>query len=94
MNYNFKLSRNKEIDKLIRKFDKQIKNEYLEYSGDKDKCPSYWHKLLFINTLDFTIDDWKKLRTKEYYYIRDRLEGIEQNKFILQRVRMYRRKYK
>ena len=85
---------NKEIDRIIKRFDKQIVREYEEYGKDDKKCPSYWHKLLFINTLDFTINDWKKLRNNDYWEDNDNLKGIEQSAFILKRVRRYRKQYK
>jgi hypothetical protein len=85
---------NKEIDRIIKRFDKQIEREYEECDENEKKCPSYWHKLLFINTLDFTINDWNKLRDKDYWETNDNLKGIEQSVFILKRVRRYRKQYK
>jgi len=86
MKSEFKSTGNKEIDRSIKIFDKQIKKEYKSAGKDKEKCPSYWHKLLFLKTLDLNINDWRKIRSGDYWLIRDSLRGIEQSKFIYERV--------
>lgn len=78
----------KKIDSIIKQFDKQIKKEY-EAAGDKEECPSYWHKLLFLKTMNLDLNDWRKIRVSDYWSIRDSLEGIEQSKFIYKRVADY-----
>ena len=86
MKYEFQSTGNKEIDRSIKQFDKQIKKEYKSAGGDKKKCPSYWHKLLFLKTLDLNISDWRKIRSGDYWLITDSLQEIEQSKFIYERV--------
>lgn len=86
MKYEFKSTGDKKIDGIIKQFDKQIKSEYKTAGGDKEKCPSYWHKLLFIKTLHLDINDWRKIRVGDYWARRDSLQGIEQSKFIYNRV--------
>lgn len=86
MKYEFKSTGNKQIDEIIIQFDKQIKKEYKKSEGDKEKCPSYWSKLIFLKTLDLDIDDWNKIRSGDYWVIRDSLRGIEQSKFTHERI--------
>tara|TARA_R110000868_G_scaffold184980_3_gene426729 strand:+ start:1238 stop:1522 length:285 start_codon:yes stop_codon:yes gene_type:complete len=93
MRYEFNPSGNKIIDDLLKKFDNQIRIEYKQFNGNKDDCPSYIHKCIFLETLDFNINDWRKIREGNYWEIRDNLDGINQSKFILERVRDYQRNY-
>jgi hypothetical protein len=79
----------KSIDDIIEEFDEQIKSEYKFAVGDKEKCPSYWHKLLFIKTLYLDTNDWRKIRVGDYWEIIDSLQGIERSKFIYKRVSDY-----
>ncbi len=89
MKYEFKSTGDKKIDGIIKQFDKQIKLEYKSAGGDKEKCPSYWHKLIFIKTLCLDVKDWCKIRVGDYWETRDSLQGIEQSKFIYKRVTDY-----
>ena len=91
MKYKFKSTGYNQIDKAIIQFDKQIKKEYKNAGGDKQKCPSYWHKLLFLKTMNLDLNDWRKIRVGDYWSIRDSLQGIEQSKFIYNRVIDYLR---
>ncbi len=76
MGYLFKKSGNKDFDKLIKIFDKQIKKEYKDANGDKYKCISYWKKHKFTESIDFTLDDWKKIRTEKYWKKINYLQSI------------------
>lgn len=89
MKYKFKGTDDKKIDEIINQFDKQIKLEYKSAGGDKERCPSYWYKLLFLKTLYLDINDWRKIRVGDYWEIRNSLQGIEQSKFIYKRVTDY-----
>jgi len=80
MNYN----------KVLATFDKQIKREYPEAGGDKNKCISYWQKLLFIESNKLSIDDWRNIRVGDYWEIRDSKSGIDRYKFILNRIENYK----
>jgi hypothetical protein len=85
----------------IKKFNSQIKEEFdsLKESmvlkgSDKEvyitQCPSYWHKLIFIETATFELSDFLKMRDAEYWEGRDKRVNIEQSRFILNRVRKYK----
>ena len=89
MKYEYQKHYNSAINDIINKFDEQIKKEYTYANGDKEKCISYWHKQLFLKTLDFDLNDWKKIRSGDYWEKRDSKQGIEQLKFIYERVTQY-----
>lgn len=79
----------KEVNKILEVFDRQIKAEYKFAEGDKEKCPSYWAKAIFLKTLHFTINDWKKVREGDYYNVIKPKRGIERSKFVYSRVCSY-----
>jgi len=79
------------VDELIIKFDRQINQERKSLNLNKEECPSYWHKLVFLKTLNLDLDDWRNIRKNDYYIVRDSLKGIEKTKFILYRVSDYLR---
>jgi len=83
------MKNDKKIDVIIKQLDRQIKKEYKSAGGNKENCPSYWHKLLFLKTLDLNINDWRKIRSGDYWLIRDSKKGIERSKFIYERVCSY-----
>ena len=89
MKYKFKTTGNKQIDKIILQFDKQIQEEYKLNNGVKERCPSYWYKLIFLETINLDINDWRKIRSGDYWKIHDSVEGIQRSKFILRRIRKY-----
>ena len=89
MRYEFKSTGSKEIDKVIKQFDAQIKTEYKLTGGKKEHCPSYWHKLLFLKTLDLNTNDWNNIRSDDYWVNYDSLEGIQKTRFIYKRVSDY-----
>jgi len=80
---------NNRITDIIKQFDRQIQKEYNNYNGKKELCPSYWNKLIFLETLHFNINDWRKIRDNDYYINADFLKGIEKSKFIYQIVKHY-----
>lgn len=80
---------NKNIDEVIKQFDRQIKKEYLNADGEKELCSSYWKKLLFINSIDLNISDWKKIRDYEYWENMNSLTGIEKDKYKLEKILNY-----
>lgn len=47
------------------------------------------HQALFHLTLNFTFDDWRKIRTKKYWSKSDSLDFDEQKKYTLQCVEYY-----
>lgn len=89
MKYEFKSTGDKKIDSIVKQFDKQIKKEYKNVGGDKERCPSYWHKLLFLKTMNLDLTDWMKIRTGDYWEKRDLLQGVEQSKFVYKKVTDY-----
>ena len=91
MKYEFKSTGNKEVDKVIKEFDKQIKKEYKSANGKKENCISFWGKRIFLKTLNLDINDWRKIRSGNYYITIASLEGIEKSKFIYNRVIDYLR---
>ena len=80
-----------DLNIIIKKFDEQIKKEYRNANGDKKKCPSYWGKLIFLETMNFNINDWNKIRVGEYFKTRDSLYGIDRSKFIYEKVMNYKK---
>jgi hypothetical protein len=87
--YEFISCGNRKIDEVIIQFDKQIKKEYLNADGQKELCSSYWKKLLFINSIDLDISDWKKIRDEEYWVNTIELIGIEKDKYKLEKILNY-----
>ena len=79
MEYKFESTGNLELDKIIKKFDKQIRNEYKYSKGKKYKCISYWSKNILLESINFTLNDWKQVRTREYWEKRDNLQIILNN---------------
>jgi hypothetical protein len=87
---------------VIKQFDKQIKEEAKQKnSAGKVLCiisekqrPSYWKKLLFINSIDLDISDWKKIRDNEYWENMNSLTGIEKDKYKLEKILNYNKSNK
>lgn len=67
------------IEKVNLQFDKQIK---------KDKKFQV-HKDLFNLTNDFTLDDWRTIRTERYWDIYNELSYDKRKVFTLQCVKQY-----
>lgn len=74
--------------RIISLFEYQVQREIKKYK-QMDKCPSYWQKLLFVNSLQLSPDDWRKIRTPGYWIKCDSLEGIQKDQFILSQVTNY-----
>lgn len=91
MKYNFQSSGNEITDKVIKEFDKQIKVEYKAANGNINLCPSYWYKLLFLETKDLDFYEWREIRTDEYWEIKKSLGDIDNIKYTLQCVINYKR---
>lgn len=87
--YTFRETGNKTIDKTIKDFDKQIKREYKLQNGVKENCQSYIKKLIYCFSLNLTIDDWRIIRSGDYWDVRDSLTGIKKDKFTLKRIVKY-----
>jgi hypothetical protein len=82
------------ISKSLAIFDKQIKIEYKKNKGRIRECPSYWGKLIFLESSTLSIQDMKEIRTEYYWYMRDKLQGIEQNQFILESILKFKKQNK
>lgn len=55
---------------MIEQFNKQIRQELKKYKK-QELCLSYWNKMLFIESENLDINDWRKIRTDKYWLIRD-----------------------
>jgi hypothetical protein len=93
MKYQFQSTGNEIADKVIKEFDKQIRIEYKAAKGNKDLCPSYWYKLLFLDTKDLDIFEWREIRTEEYWENKKNLNEIDGIKYTLKCVINYKRLY-
>ena len=78
---------------IIKQFDKQIKQERKIFKN-LDKCISYWSKLIYLESANFTLSDWKMVRSGDYYTKRDLLRNnpIEQKKLLIDRIKKYKKK--
>jgi len=65
-------------DSILKQFDKQIKVE-LVYNKDLKKCPSYWNKRLFVETINFNSYNWKIIKTDSYLSKKDYYQRIINN---------------
>ena len=54
------------IEEVNDRFDWQIKQE-IKSRWKVERCPSFWGKKLFNLTVDLTPDDWKAIRTEDYW---------------------------
>ena len=105
MAYLFEKTESKELNKIIKTFDKQIKEEYKSAKGNKYKCASYWKKTIFNESKDFSISDWLEVRKGGYWEKRDSLVSfinlsncktekedakINLYKFILSKIKKYK----
>jgi len=77
---------------IIKKFDKDIwwqKKSYLR----ENSCPSYWRKMIFIESHDLGIEDWRKIRSGNYYDKIDSLSNVSRDRFILKKILEYKGKF-
>ena len=79
----------KQKERVLEQFDSQIRKEYRAANGDRERCPSYWQKMLFVESLKLNQYDWKQIRSGDYWYRRDSLRGMQRSKFMLGRIRTY-----
>lgn len=77
------------IEEVNVRFDRQIKYE-LQSKWKIEKCPSYWNKKLFSLTATLTIDDWKIIRTEDFWREKSKAESeIESIKISIRRIEDY-----
>jgi hypothetical protein len=69
----------KELERIDKIWKKQIKKD------PKFKV----HRALFYLTLNFTFDDWRKIRTEKYWSMSDSLDYDAQKKYTLKCVKYY-----
>jgi len=93
MRYKYTPTQDDDINRLILIFDRQIENEYPINNGNKFRCPSYWHKLIFLESLNMSIEHWRVLRDDEYYIIKDTLKGTDKLSFTLEKIQEFKKKY-
>ena len=78
-------------ENIIKIFDKQIKCEYREANGNKYECKSYWNKLYFDEIYDLTLDDWRIIRSGNYYDVIKEFDSIDKIKYTLKLIKNYKR---
>lgn len=79
MNYN----------QIVKQFNREIWWQKKSYITEK-KCPAYWRKRIFIESHDLTIDDWREIRSGNYYDLRDSIYDMDRDKFILKKIIEYK----
>jgi len=47
------------------------------------------NKELYLISKDLSIEDWRIIRSGDYYEKRDKLSGLDQIKFIIEKVKYY-----
>ena len=67
------------MHEIIKKFDKQIIIELSYNDNKKEKCPSYWGKLLFLETKKFNRYNWKIIQTDDYLSKKDYYQRMVNN---------------
>ena len=72
------------FEEINDEFDQQIKN------NKKYKV----HKELFNLTLDFTIDDWRFIRTQKYWQTIEGLDYYDKKEYTLKCVKYYIKNFK
>lgn len=79
-----------EYNKVLATFDRQIEHEK-QFTSNEKNCLSYWKKKLYIETRDFSIEDWKHIRSGNYWEeILDKSE-IEKYKILSKRIEKYKK---
>jgi hypothetical protein len=77
------------VEEVNLKFDKQIKYE-LYTKWKLEKCPSYWSKKLFNLSVTLNIEDWKAIRTEDFWQEKRFAENeIDSMKISIQRIENY-----
>ncbi len=69
-------------------FKKQIRREarFIDTAGDS---PSFVSYMAYKITEGLDIDDWRVIRSGDYYDVCDKLKGINRDKFVINRVNNY-----
>ena len=92
--YEFESTGNKEIDILVHKFDEQIKNEYKRCGGQKELCPSYWNKLIFLEYINLDHLDWREIRSGKYWETKQNMKHpIQALQYTYDQIVKYKQKY-
>jgi len=71
-------------------------NEIMQWKTNKknlSNCISYFMKEIFLESFNFTIYDWRIIRTEEYFIQLNLLFGIDKKKYLLQCIKIYKNKY-
>tara|TARA_B100001094_G_C17544817_1_gene490891 strand:+ start:98 stop:451 length:354 start_codon:yes stop_codon:yes gene_type:complete len=66
-----KNTQNNERYFVIKEYDDKIKKELRNNKNDKNKCPSYWGKKLFLETEYFNNYNWNLIQTDYYLSKKD-----------------------
>jgi len=84
--YTFESSGDDKIDRVLETFDSQIKREYAINDRVKERCISYWNKILFLKSLELTPDDWRFIRNDEYWEEKKKLTGIQSVRYTIDKI--------
>ena len=49
--------------------------------------------MIFVESHDLGIDDWREIRSGNYYDVRDSLLDVSRDKFILKRILEYKSRF-
>lgn len=64
-------------------------NSIFDYQIKRGDWKSRIHKELFNLTFDFTLDDWRNIRTKEYWETIDKFDYDTKKRYTLDCVKRY-----
>lgn len=76
---------------LLYTFDNQIKLQKQRLRTNRDEvCYAWWDKKLFMYNCEMTIEDWRNIRSLDFFYdkIRDK-KGNDRTKFLVERIEKY-----
>lgn len=80
-----------ELEKIIETFDYQIKRD-IKNGLKKEDSLSYWNKLLFLKTKDYTIREWKEIRDEDYYKQKTKWNGVDSVIYTLTKIKQHENK--
>jgi len=85
------MNRQKTYDDVIKEFDSIIKKQYPKAKGIAYNCSAYIDKLLFIQSMELTIDDWREIRGDDYWEKTIDFSSIHHKKSLLNKILIYKK---
>jgi len=84
-----------DYNQVIKTYDKQIMRE-IRKAHSIDNCVSFWRKKLFIEACNLNVSDWRQIRDKQYWDIKNKLRDmgareIELHKFTYSAIINYKK---